>query len=127
LILKAWKENPEKIKLSECPRMADFAGSGEMVSRCIGYAENEFVEAYLNMIQKEEMIESSIVAKILLQFIEDMDSWEGTVSELYQMLTPISNGSGFSNNKLWPTAPNSPSRKLNELSPTLKEKGVEIV
>jgi hypothetical protein len=83
LILSAWKENPEKIKLSECPRMADFAESGEIVSRCIGYAENEFVEAYFeNMIQNEEMIESSIVAKILLQFLEDMDSWEGTVSEL---------------------------------------------
>ena len=70
--------------------MADFAESGEIVSRCIGYAENEFVEAYFeNMIQNEEVIESSIVAKILLQFLEDMDSWEGTASELSNIDTNI--------------------------------------
>ena len=76
--------------------MADFAESGEIVSRCIGYAENEFVEAYFeNMIQNEDVIESSIAAKILLQFLEDMDSWEGTASYIYQILTPISNGLVF--------------------------------
>ena len=67
--LRYRKENPEKIKLSEYPRMADFAESGEIVSRCIGYAEKRFIDAYFENIeiQNEEIIESSIVAKILLQ------------------------------------------------------------
>ena len=79
--LRYRKENPEKIKLSEYPRMADFAESCEIVSRCIGYAENTFVDAYFENIeiQNEEIIESSIVAKILLQFLEYRDNWEGTV------------------------------------------------
>ena len=42
-------------------------------------------------------------------------------------MTPIANDSGFIRSKSWPTAPNSLSRKLNELYATLKEKGVEIV
>jgi len=29
-------------------------------------------------------------------------------------------------NKLWPNAPNALSRKINELRPTLKEKGIDI-
>ena len=41
--LRYRKENPEKIKLKEYPRMADFAESGEIVSRCIGYAENSLL------------------------------------------------------------------------------------
>ncbi len=127
--LRYRKENPEKIKLAEYPRMADFAESGEIVSRCIGYAEKRFIDAYFENIeiQNEEIIESSIVAKILLQFLDRRNGWEGTASELYEQLTPIANDSGFIKSKSWPTAPNSLSRKLNELSPTLKEKGVEIV
>ena len=67
------------------------------------------------------------MAKILLKFLEDRDGWAGTASELYELLTSIANDSGLSRSKSWPIAPNSLSRKLNELSPTLKEKGVEIV
>ena len=109
--------------------MADFAESGEIVSRCIGYAEYELVEVYFENIeiQNEEITESSIVAKILLQFLENMDSWEGTTSELYEVLSSIANNSGLPKSKSWPTAPNSLSRKLNELSATLKEKGIEIL
>ena len=63
--------------------MADFAESGEIVSRCIGYAENEFVDAYFENIeiQNEEIIESPIVAKILFKFLDGMDGWEETASE----------------------------------------------
>ena len=37
--------NNEKI-LNGYPRMADFAEWGEIIARCIGYENNEFIKAY---------------------------------------------------------------------------------
>ncbi len=66
-------KNSDKIRLKEYPRMADFAEYGEIIARCIGYKENEFVKAYFENIeiQNEEVIESSIVARVIIEFMED--------------------------------------------------------
>ena len=130
--LKYKSEHPEKIKLKEYPRMADFAEYGEVIARCIGYGENEFIETYFDNIeiQNDEVMESSIVANVLMDFMEDRDEWEGSATLLYTTLTNFvenKEGGSFRKNKLWPSAPNSLTRKINELAPTLKEKGIDII
>ena len=88
-VLRYKKENPEKIKLQEYPRMADFAEFGEIISRCIGYQDGEFMKAYFENIdiQNEEVIESSLVAKTILEFMEDRESWSGSITLLLNLLT----------------------------------------
>jgi hypothetical protein len=123
-------ENADKIKLKEYPRMADFAEYGEIIARCIGYKENEFIETYFDNIeiQNDEVIESSIVASILIDFMEDRDIWEGPMSMLYSTLSNFAEDrdSSLRKTKLWPNASNALSRKINELRPSLKEKGIDI-
>lgn len=129
-VLKYKKENPDKIRLKEYPRMADFAEYGEIIARCIGFKDNEFVEAYFDNIeiQNEEVIESSVVAKVIIEFIEGQTEWEGSATYLHSILTTFleSKDARLARSKAWPNAGNSLSRKLNELTPTLREKGIEI-
>ncbi len=108
--------------------MADFAEYGEVIARCIRYGENEFIETYFENIeiQNDEVMESSIVANVLMDFMEDRDEWEGSATLLYNALTNFMENKeveSFRKNKLWPSAPNSLTRQINELAPTLKEKG----
>lgn len=129
-VLKYKNENPDKIRLKEYPRMADFAEYGEIIARCIGFKENEFVQAYFENIeiQNEEVIESSVVAKAIIEFMEEKTEWEGSATHLHSLLTSIeeSKDSRLVRSKAWPNAGNSLSRKINELTPTLREKCIEI-
>ena len=130
--LKYKSEHPEKTRLREYPRMADFAEYGEVIARCIGYGENEFIQTYFDNIeiQNDEVMESSIVANVLMDFMEDRGEWEGSATLLHTTLTNFvenKEGGSFRKNKLWPSAPNSLTRKINELAPTLKEKGIDII
>ena len=36
-----------EVNLQELPRMADFAEMGELIARCLGYRDNEFINAYV--------------------------------------------------------------------------------
>ena len=73
------------IDIKVYPRMADFAEIGEIISRCIGYQDNEFLDAYhknINMLT-DEAIESHPVAKTLVRFMQAKSEWAGTVTQLY--------------------------------------------
>ena len=130
-VLKYKSEHPEKTKLKEYPRMADFAEYGEIIARCIGYRENEFIQTYFDNIeiQNDEVMESSIVANVLMDFMDDRDKWEGPATLLHTTLSNFVENrecGSVRKNKLWPSAANALSRKINELAPTLKEKGIDI-
>lgn len=124
-------ENQDKINLKELPRMAEFAEYGEIISRCIGYVENEFINVYSENIksQNEEVIESSVIAKIIVTFMEDKSRWEGSATELYSVLTNFAedNNERLIRTKSWPNAANAMSRRINELASTLKDEGIDIL
>ncbi|WP_458746022.1 bifunctional DNA primase/polymerase [Candidatus Nitrosocosmicus sp. T] len=128
--LRYKEKSPEKIKLPEYPRLADFAENGEIISRCMGYKENEFINAYFEniQIQNDEVVESSLLAKVVLEFMESQEKWEGSASELQATLTSFleTKDQRLARSRTWPNAANSLSRKLNELASTLKEKGIDI-
>lgn len=130
-VLKYKYENPDKIILKEYPRMADFAEYGEIVARCIGFKENEFIHTYFENIemQNEEVIESSIVAKVIIEFMEEQIEWEGPATYLHSLLSSYveSKDSRLVKSKAWPNAGNSLSRKIKELTSTLREKGIDII
>jgi hypothetical protein len=92
-VLRYKEEHKGEKILGEYPRMADYAECCEIIARCIGYENNEFITAYEENIlnQNDEVIESSPVAEALLFFVRELekDHWEGTPSQLYKKLTDI--------------------------------------
>jgi hypothetical protein len=95
-----WIQTNGMIELDKLPRMADWAGYGEIVARRMGLPDNKFIEAYQNnaKLQVEEVMETSLVAACINHFVEtdtDFNSrgldlkivgFQGTASELKKKL-----------------------------------------
>jgi hypothetical protein len=132
-VLKYRKDHEDEEILNGYPRMADFAEWGEIIARCIGYNNGEFIKAYQDNIdvQNDEVIESSPVAEVLILFVSEMykDYWGGTPTALYKELTDIADQikPELKRSNLWPKASNKLTSKINEVEPNLKEKGIEII
>jgi hypothetical protein len=137
----AYKENnpDQKFKLS---RMTEFAKYGEIIARCMGYKDDDFIEAYKRNkeIQTDEIVDSSQVATVIMcmmfekygEFEGDLrQEWIGTPTELYGEIKSIVDTEKWNLNidtkdKYWPKSASSLIRRLNEIIPTLKEKDLEI-
>ncbi|WP_458718827.1 bifunctional DNA primase/polymerase [Candidatus Nitrosocosmicus sp. R] len=124
----------EKILKNGFPRMADFAEWGEILSRCVGNDENEFIDAYEEnrLDQNDEVIEASPVAESILLFINERDKgfvWEGTPTKLHNVLTDIIDQikPELRRSNLWPKGSNKLTSKINEVIPNLKEKGIDVI
>ena len=111
--------------------MADFAEVAEIISRCMGYPENKFLAAYYKNIglQTEQAIKASSVATAVIEFMDSREEWEGTATELLNELEQIAEEIlkiKTKNNRSWPAAPNSLSRRLNEVKTNLRQIGIII-
>jgi hypothetical protein len=120
----------KEVQLKEFPRMADWAEICEVISRCLGYPENAFLNAYNKNIaaQNDKASESSLVATAIIEFMNSKTKWEGTATELLNELESVAGSLKIKtkNNKFWPSAPNTLSRKLNEVKTNLREVGIII-
>ncbi len=123
-------KNVNQVQLKELPRMADWAQIGEVISRCLGYPDNAFLDAYYKNIglQTEQAIEASPVAMAIREYMNSRKHWKGTVTELLYELEDIAETMKIKtkNNRQWPGAPNSLSRRLNEVRTNLREVGIVI-
>lgn len=123
----------EQILKNGYPRMADSAEWGEIISRSLGYENDEFLNAYYENIsnQNDEVIESSPVAEALLLFVFEMEKehWEGSPTRLYRELTDIIDQikPELKRSKEWPKASNKLTSILNSVANNLKEKGIEVI
>lgn len=134
-VLNYEKNNPdEKFKLS---RMSEFSKYGEIIARCMGATNNEFVQAYdqNRQIQVDEIVESSQLAVVLMCMMfrkyPELQEWVGTPTELLGEIKSIVETEKWNLNidtsdRYFPKKSNSLSRRINELTPSLKEKGLEI-
>ncbi|MDN5845817.1 MAG: bifunctional DNA primase/polymerase [Candidatus Nitrosocosmicus sp.] len=125
------KHNGEII-FKNSPRMADFAESCEIISRCLGQPENAFINAYRENIdnQNDEIIEASPIAESLITFMENKQKrWIGTPTQLYHYLGDIVSqvDSNIRRSIYWPKGPNRLTYKINEIIPNLLKRGIEIV
>ena len=133
-VLRYREEHKGERTLHGYPRMADYAEWCEIISRCLGYKENDFINAYRENIdnQNDEVIESSPVAEALLLFVgerEDRYYWEGTPTKLHQNLNDIIDQikPEIKRSNQWTKASNKLTYKINEIVPNLKERGIEII
>ncbi|MDF0682245.1 MAG: hypothetical protein P0116_14895, partial [Candidatus Nitrosocosmicus sp.] len=125
------KDVKNRLKRSgRLPRMSDYAVWSEAISQSLGNKEGEFLDAYYDnlSLQNQEIVESSVVAKVIIEFMEDRTEWKGSATELHSILTSALSDKDerLVRSKSWPNSVNSLSRKINELSSTLKKRGIEI-
>src|SRR5438067_8396941 len=129
--------------------MADFAEICEIISRCIGHKNNKFLDAYYRNIdiQVGEAIASNPVGNAIIKLMERLENktrsyvtinedcnsnwcsvlWKGSATELLRGLESIAAELKINTrHEPWPKAPNSPSRRINEVKTNLREIGVVI-
>ena len=114
-------------------RMADFEEYAEIISRCMGYREGEFLRVYQNNISVkiDEAIAASPLSMAVVELMNNCkeEKWEGTATELSQKLNEITENElkiNIQRIKSYPKSPNYLSRRLNEIKTNLREKGIEI-
>jgi len=113
------------IKLKSMSRMADFEIACEMISRCLGYDEGEFIKAYEEnkALGTSQVLEGSSVARAIIHMMESMNTWSGTatilLSDLEEEAAKLK--IDIRKDKSWPKAAHILSRRLNEIKANLEE------
>lgn len=133
-------KNSGGIKLEELPRMANFAEHDEIISRCMGYKENEFLSSYFKNIDliTEEAINANPIATCIVGLMDSNTELvkkeingdrvlEIRMSDLHQKLCIIASALFINtNDKPWPKSPTALARRINEVKTNLSERGVII-
>ena len=115
-------------------RMADFEEYAEIISRCMGYHENEFLRVYQDNIgvQIDEAIQANHLSMVVMELMDNKeigDELDKTPTELHLELNDVAeNQLKINIQKIpsWPKSPNQLSRRLNEIKTNLREKGIVI-
>jgi hypothetical protein len=118
----------DSVHLAEQPRMADFA---KWITACepgLGWEPGMALRAYEagREAAVATTLEADIVALAVRKFMDKRPQWEGTATDLLQVLS-VGQDVNTIHNRAWPTAPNALSNKLERLAPTLRKVGLEIV
>jgi hypothetical protein len=103
------------VKLSELPRMADFAKVCETISRWMGNEPNVFIKAYERNIQlqTEQVLESNIIALVIVKFMDNKEEWIGSATALLSnMETVAATMKVNTKSRAWPKGPNILIRRL---------------
>ena len=115
------------IHLQRLPRMADFALWGVAVERSAEFKPGTFLSAYAGNRRAghELAIESSLVGKAVLDFVEKKAFWHGSATDLLNKL-----GEWVDDKTLkahgWPQQGSALSGVLKRLAPNLRALGVDV-
>jgi hypothetical protein len=114
----------DTISADKLPRMADFAAWAIAVETGAGGDPDEWRKAYdINVgRQNEEAVANSVVATVLLAFLENYEEWKGEPHELYVALKTKADELKIPA-KSFPGAAAALSRKLREVRPNLAALG----
>jgi hypothetical protein len=114
-------------KLDMLPRMADFAKFSVAAEPALGHRAGCFIEAYTcNRADASGLaLDSSIVAKALLDYMASSKSWTGTASELLGDLGGKVDADA-KRQRDWPKSGGALSGKLKRLAPNLRRAGLDV-
>ncbi|GIW78767.1 MAG: hypothetical protein KatS3mg105_0574 [Gemmatales bacterium] len=112
------------IKLPGLPRMADFALWATAAETAFGWPDGTFMEAYQGNRESanEVALEASVVARPLLDLLEERSEWIGSSGELLKVLEERL-GDQVRRLAGWPKNPRSLSGHLKRLAPNLRAAG----
>ena len=115
------------LHLERLPRMADFARWGYAVGEALGGLGQTFLNEYQkNQSDRDnEILTSDVVAVLVISFMNDLNEWMGTVSELYLKLTQLAPKIGINTkSKEFPARANYLSKRMNAIRSNLKSAGI---
>jgi len=117
------------LSLKRKPRMADYAKYAVAAANALGYSSDEFLSAWADNVnrQNQAAIESSPVAQVVLEFMENRQEWSGSSTELHDELKKLAEKAklkvggrgGFPESSSWLW------RKIKQVRPNLIALGVE--
>ena len=122
-VLSKALEIKDSVELERLPRMADFAEWGEAIARAIGYKPLEFMNAYFENIEEQniDIITANPFADAISRFVDyDMNSWISSPQTLIKYLKEFADNNNIDNSK-FPKNPQAISRKLNKIKSNLRE------
>ncbi len=113
------------VSLARLRRMADFALWASAAERAWGWHDGAFMAAYGS--NRDDMARASIqgdpVAAAVTELMADRETWEGTPTELLEVLGGYVSDS-TRKSKHWPQAANSLTRRLRKASVFLRAAGI---
>jgi len=115
--------------LERLPRMADFARWGYAIGEALGGLGQTFLDEYQkNQSDRDnEILSSDIVAVIVISFMNGLNEWTGTVSELYLRLTQLAPKIGINTrSKEFPARANYLSKRMKAIRSNLKSTGISF-
>lgn len=115
------------VKLDKLPRMADFARWGYAIGEALGGKGQEFLSEYTANIETQniEVVNSDVVATLMIAFMKDLPIWQGLVSVLYLHLSDLAPNYGINPLlKEFPSQPNMLTRRLNAIKSNLEMVGI---
>jgi hypothetical protein len=115
-------------KLSNLPRMADFALWATAAESAFGWGRGAFLTAYEGNRQSanEVALEASSVARPLLDLLDERGAWSGTSSALLKELENRV-ADQLKRQKDWPKSARSMSGHLKRLCPNLRSEGWQVI
>lgn len=116
------------VRLSESPRMADFAEWGEAVGRAMGLGDGAFLRAYeanRSAVNEAAAEASPVVLAIATMLPEAGASWSGTTSELRAKLLDEVSATG-SPPADWPKTNRQLASDLRRQTPVLRRMGITV-
>jgi len=115
------------VKLLQLPRMADFAMWAAAGEQGMGLQPGEFMAAYTTNREagNELALEASPLAKVLLGFMEDLNTWTGTASDLLDALEKQVEDK-VRRQRGWPQSARALSGAVKRLAPNLRKAGVDV-
>ena len=119
--------NLDSTRLDGYPRMADFARWVAAAETTIGWPKGTFMAAYGgNQESANELaLDASVVAKPLLELLDEQGSWSGSASELLAVMGERVGDQGKRQHG-WPKNPRALSGHLKRLSPNLRVAGWNV-
>jgi phage/plasmid primase-like uncharacterized protein len=117
----------QNVELERRPRMADFATLAVAAETALGFEPGAFMRAYDENIASGTMaaLESSPVARAIIQFMGGRSEWTGTATELLDLLAP-KNDDRSRSASAWPMTGRGMTGALNRLAPALRRVGIHV-
>ncbi len=120
----------DKVVIKDSYRMADFAHWGAALAPELGYTQDKFLTDYLkaNSAKWLESITSNSLAKRIINILDQFDnSWEGSLTELYELIKPDVDAKGYvPRDKGLPPDPTRLSTYLMRITPGLRQIGIIV-
>jgi len=116
------------VKLTELPRMADFALFAEAVGRSLGWPAGNVLSDYNDNRSDAAVthIEQSPVASFLLDWSHELNDWSGSPSELLAQLNTLVEKK-VTALRQWPKSPSTLAKELRRIAPQLRLHSISVV